>query len=131
MYGLVPAGAVQKPHRPQSIALDFIVDCPSGCYSLLGTQLDDAGQILNPTRIDWTPGSAFITPPGYWHAHYNESSQEAYDDPPQSGTAIRPSRQYILGGGQVDGEQVAQSLGLDFDWFVWRVGNHEFSPFLQ
>ncbi|MFK3774010.1 cupin [Pseudomonas sp. NPDC089406] len=78
MYGLVPAGAVQKPHRHQSIALDFIVDCPPGCYSLVGPQIDDAGNIVNPTRIDWNPGLAFVTPPGYWHAHFNESSQEAF-----------------------------------------------------
>ncbi len=77
MYGLVPAGAVQKPHRHQSLALDFIVDCPPGCYSLVGTQLDEAGEIVNPTRVDWTPGLAFVTPPGYWHAHYNTSDREA------------------------------------------------------
>lgn len=78
MYGIVPAGAVQKPHRHQSIALDFIIDCPAGCYTLVGTQLDDQGNIQNPTRVDWAPGLAFVTPPGYWHAHFNESSEEAF-----------------------------------------------------
>lgn len=78
MYGIVPPGAVQKPHRHQSIALDFIIDCPSGCYTLVGPQLDDDGQIKNPTRVDWSPGLAFVTPPGYWHAHYNESNAEAF-----------------------------------------------------
>ncbi|NIE75931.1 cupin domain-containing protein [Pantoea sp. Ap-967] len=78
MYGIVPPGAIQKPHRHQSIALDFIVDCPEGCYTLVGTQLDDSGQIKNPRRVDWSPGLAFVTPPGYWHAHYNESEAEAF-----------------------------------------------------
>lgn len=79
MYGIVPAGAVQKPHRHQSVALDFIIDCPTGCYTLVGTALDPQGQIVNPTRVDWQPGLAFVTPPGYWHAHYNESlEQDAY-----------------------------------------------------
>ncbi|WP_342650811.1 cupin [Pseudomonas sp. REB1044] len=79
MYGIVPSGAVQKPHRHQSVALDFIIDCPPGCYTLVGTALDDNGQIVNPTRVDWEPGLAFVTPPGYWHAHYNESKdQDAY-----------------------------------------------------
>jgi len=78
MYGILPAGSVQKPHRHQSIALDFIIDAPQGCYTLVGTELDDDGQIRNPTRVDWTPGLAFVTPPGYWHAHYNESGREAY-----------------------------------------------------
>jgi gentisate 1,2-dioxygenase len=78
MYGIVPAGAVQKPHRHQSIALDFIIDCPAGCYTLVGTQVDEQGHIKNPTRVDWEPGLAFVTPPGYWHAHFNESSEEAF-----------------------------------------------------
>ena len=33
MLGLVPAGAVQPPHRHQSVALDLIVDCDPGCYT--------------------------------------------------------------------------------------------------
>ncbi len=78
MYGILPAGSVQKPHRHQSIALDFIIDAPAGCYTLVGTELDANGQIRNPTRVDWTPGLAFVTPPGYWHAHYNEADSEAY-----------------------------------------------------
>lgn len=78
MFGIVPAGAVQKAHRHQSIALDFIIDCPVGCYTLVGTQLDEQGNIVNPTRVDWAPGLAFVTPPGYWHAHFNESSEEAF-----------------------------------------------------
>lgn len=78
MYGILPAGSIQKPHRHQSIALDFIIDCPAGCYTLVGTDLDADGQIRNPVRVDWTPGLAFVTPPGYWHAHYNEADQEAF-----------------------------------------------------
>jgi len=78
MYGILPPGSVQKPHRHQSIALDFIIDCPPGCYSLVGTEVDEHGQIRNPTRVDWAPGLAFVTPPGYWHAHYNESDREAF-----------------------------------------------------
>ncbi|MBD9613613.1 MULTISPECIES: cupin [unclassified Pseudomonas] len=78
MYGILPAGSIQKPHRHQSIALDFIIDCPAGCYSLVGTELDADGQIRNPVRVDWAPGLAFVTPPGYWHAHFNESDQEAF-----------------------------------------------------
>lgn len=78
MYGILPAGSVQKPHRHQSIALDFIIDCPVGCYSLVGTELEADGQIRNPVRVDWAPGLAFVTPPGYWHAHFNESDTEAF-----------------------------------------------------
>lgn len=83
MYGILPAGSIQKPHRHQSIALDFIIDCPEGCYSLVGTELAADGQIHNPVRVDWSPGLAFVTPPGYWHAHFNESDREAFLIPVQ------------------------------------------------
>jgi len=77
MYGTIAAGTEQKPHRHQSIALDYIVDCAPGCYSLLGTDLDADGRIIDPVRVDWEAGCAFVTPPGYWHAHFNESQAEA------------------------------------------------------
>ncbi len=78
MLGLLPKNAVQLPHRHQSVALDLILDCDPGCYTLVGSKLSEKGEIINPARVDWKPYSAFITPPGYWHAHYNESMSEAH-----------------------------------------------------
>lgn len=78
MLGVLPKGAVQLPHRHQSVALDLILDCAPGCYTLVGPRISASGEIINPTRVDWQPYSAFITPPGYWHAHYNESAAEAH-----------------------------------------------------
>ena len=78
MFGVVGPKATQKPHRHQSIALDFISECEAGCYTLVGTDLDAEGNILNPERVNWSPGMVFVTPPGYWHAHYNESGANCY-----------------------------------------------------
>jgi gentisate 1,2-dioxygenase len=78
MYGLVPAGATQAPHRHQSVALDLIIDCDPGCYTLVGSELNADGSIRNPERIVWEAGGVFITPPGHWHAHVNESGRTAY-----------------------------------------------------
>jgi gentisate 1,2-dioxygenase len=78
MYGIVPAGATQAPHRHQSVALDLIIDCSPGVYTLVGTELNDDGSIRNPRRIDWQSGGAFITPPGHWHSHVNESGAAAW-----------------------------------------------------
>jgi len=83
MFGVVPSGAVQKAHRHQSVALDFVADCAPGTYTLVGKQIDAEGAIINPTRVDWQAGMAFITPPGYWHAHYNESNVAAHIIPIQ------------------------------------------------
>ncbi|WP_394840786.1 cupin domain-containing protein [Pendulispora brunnea] len=77
MFGALPAQSEQKPHRHQSIALDFVVDCEPGCYTLVGRELDAQQRIVRPTRVDWKPGMAFVTPPGAWHAHYNESMKPA------------------------------------------------------
>jgi gentisate 1,2-dioxygenase len=77
MLGVVPPGAVQPPHRHQSVALDLIIDCDPGCYTLVGTELNPDGTIRHPRRVDWQPGGAFITPPGHWHAHTNESGRMA------------------------------------------------------
>jgi gentisate 1,2-dioxygenase len=83
MFGVIAPGTVQKPHRHQSIALDFIPGCKPGVYTLVGTELDAEGNIVNPQRVDWTPGMAFVTPPGYWHAHFNESGAAAHVIPLQ------------------------------------------------
>lgn len=83
MFGLLPAGAVQRPHRHQSVALDLILDCEPGCHSLVGARLDDDGDIIDPVRVDWEPGGAFVTPPGLWHAHVNGSGAPAHQFPAQ------------------------------------------------
>jgi gentisate 1,2-dioxygenase len=78
MFGLLPPDQEQRPHRHQSVALDLILDAEPGCYTLLGTRLDGRGNIVNPTRVDWEAGGAFVTPPGLWHAHFNESGAPAH-----------------------------------------------------
>ena len=78
MFGVLKANSMQKPHRHQSIALDFISECKPGCYTLVGTELDGEGNIVDPQRVDWSPGMAFVTPPGHWHAHFNESGANGY-----------------------------------------------------
>jgi gentisate 1,2-dioxygenase len=78
MFGVLPVAAVQAPHRHQSVALDLIITCEPGCYTLVGPELDPSGQIKNPERVDWKAFSAFVTPPGFWHAHFNESGKPAY-----------------------------------------------------
>ena len=73
MFGVLPARSVQLPHHHESVALDLIIDCEPGCYSLIGREIDKDGHIINPKRADWKSGSAFVTPPGLWHSHHNET----------------------------------------------------------
>ena len=78
MFGVLPANEVQQPHRHQSVAIDFAVECQPGCYTLIGKELDKNGEIINPIRADWQSHSVFITTPGYWHSHHNESGVQAH-----------------------------------------------------
>jgi gentisate 1,2-dioxygenase len=79
MVGVLPPRQVQRPHRHQSVAVDLITFSPGpeGCYTLVGDELDSSGAIVDPVRVDWESGGAFITPPGLWHSHHNESDVPA------------------------------------------------------
>jgi gentisate 1,2-dioxygenase len=50
---------------------------------LVGRSIDADGEIIDPLRVDWEPDAAFITPPGLWHAHINESGSPAHIIPVQ------------------------------------------------
>jgi gentisate 1,2-dioxygenase len=78
MFGILPVAAVQAPHRHQSVAVDLVVDAKPGCYTLVGSRLDDQGRIADGERFDWEPHSVFVTPPGLWHSHHNESGHPAH-----------------------------------------------------
>ncbi len=78
MFGILPVGVVQAPHRHQSVAVDFVVDAQPGCYTMVGSKLAADGSIADGERFDWEPHSVFVTPPGLWHSHHNESGQPAH-----------------------------------------------------
>ncbi len=73
----VDVGQIQRPHKHNSTAVDIVISASKGAYTLLGKQVDQEGNIINPQRVDWEAGAAFITPPGLWHGHFNESGQPA------------------------------------------------------
>ena len=77
LYNILPAGATQLPHRHNSVALDFCVTAGENTYTLIGKEIDENGHIIDPIKAVWTPGSVFITPPGWWHSHHNESGENA------------------------------------------------------
>jgi gentisate 1,2-dioxygenase len=83
MFGVISTGTRQLPHRHQSVALDFVVEAKPGAYTLLGEELNEDGTIKDAIRVDWVTGSAFVTPPGYWHEHVNASGADAYVMPIQ------------------------------------------------
>lgn len=77
LYNVLPKGIVQKPHRHNSIAIDYCVAAGENTYTMIGKELDENGQIIDPIKANWVAGSVFITPPGWWHSHHNESAEDA------------------------------------------------------
>lgn len=77
LLNVLPAGVVQMPHRHNSVAVDFCIDAGPNTYTTIGTELGPDGLVKNGHKAMWTPGSVFITPPGWWHSHHNESNKDA------------------------------------------------------
>ncbi len=77
LYNLLPANTKQKAHRHNSIALDYCVFAGKDTYTLIGEKVDSDGNIINPTKAIWKSGSAFVTPPNWWHSHHNDGDENA------------------------------------------------------
>jgi len=77
LMNVLPAQMVQAPHRHNSVALDLCVSAHPGVYTLISKECTPEGSLIDPIRADWNAGSAFVTPPGWWHSHHNESSHDA------------------------------------------------------
>jgi gentisate 1,2-dioxygenase len=109
MFGILPVAAVQAPHRHQSVAVDLVVAARPGCYTLVGSRLDDQGRIADGERFEWEPHAVFVTSPGLWHSHHNESGHPAHILPIQDAGLhtflrtldIRFSRTRAGGGAEV------------------------------
>lgn len=84
LLNVLPANDAQRPHRHNSVAIDLCVSAASsGVYTLMGPELGDDGWVKNPIRCDWKSGGAFVTPPGWWHSHHNETDEAAWVLPMQ------------------------------------------------
>lgn len=78
MFGLLPVGTVQAPHRHQSVAVDLVVDCTPVCSTMVGRMLDAEGRVANGQRFDEHPHAVFVKPPGLRHSQHNESGCPAH-----------------------------------------------------
>lgn len=97
LYNELPPNTIQKPHKHNSVALDLCVKCgdSENIYTLIGDELDENGNIVNPKKVFWREGCMFITPPGLWHSHNNVGNTYAYVLPIQDAGLLLYQR--ILG----------------------------------
>ncbi len=89
---IIPPGMILPPHRHNSVALNLAI---SGCnrgYTLMGRELDARRNIRSPVRVDWADGSAFTTPPMFWHEHHNDGLEEAWLLPVQDAGLVTYGR---------------------------------------
>ena len=84
LLNLLPAHKSHKPHRHNSVALDLCVSAKDdNVYTLMGKELNEDGSIKEPIKMVWKKDTVFVTPPGWWHSHHNESDEEAWVFPVQ------------------------------------------------
>jgi len=97
LYNELPPKTIQKPHKHNSVALDLCIKCSDSenIYTLIGDELDDTGNIINPKKVLWKEGAMFITPPGLWHSHNTVGDTYAYILPIQDAGLLLYQR--ILG----------------------------------
>jgi gentisate 1,2-dioxygenase len=43
----------------------------------MGPELDEQGWVKDPLRIEWQNEGVFVTPPGWYHSHHNDSDEDA------------------------------------------------------
>jgi len=97
LYNELPPNTVQKPHKHNSVAIDLCISCDDSknIYTLIGDELDENCDIINPKKVHWKTGGMFITPPGLWHSHNNTGDTYAYVLPIQDAGLLLYQR--ILG----------------------------------
>jgi gentisate 1,2-dioxygenase len=97
LYNELPPNIIQRPHKHNSVALDLCILCSDteNIYTLIGDELDEDGNIINPTKVNWKQNEMFITPPGMWHSHHNTGNTYAYILPIQDAGLLLYQR--ILG----------------------------------
>ena len=97
LYNELPPHTSQRPHKHNSVALDLCITSKDteNIYTLLGDELNENGDIINPKKIQWIEGEMFITPPGLWHSHHNDGDTYAYILPIQDAGILLYQR--ILG----------------------------------
>lgn len=97
LYNELPPLTKQKVHKHNSIAIDLCIFSPDEkkVYTLVGDNLDENNDIINPEIYYWKSGSIFITCPGKWHSHHNETNEGAYVLPVQDAGLLLYQR--ILG----------------------------------
>lgn len=66
-YQMVKAGETAKSHRHTANALRLVLDTAPGAYT-----------IVDGKKIPMEPGDVLLTPNWAWHAHSNESRENAY-----------------------------------------------------
>lgn len=87
LLNVINGNTIQKPHRHNSIAIDLCTEMNDDdygkIYTLMGENIDDDGNIIEPVKMLWKKNCTFTTPPGWWHSHHNESDNPAWVFPVQ------------------------------------------------
>ena len=109
-----PIGAHSKFHR-HGPGIHVLLLRGTG-YSLMGPDYNDL------VRVDWRPGTMFVPPEGWWHAHFNTGQDSALflaigwgSDKPKPGGKQYVYKSVKLGGDQYEFEDDDAQIHADFE----------------
>ena len=94
LLNVLPGHTTQPPHRHNSVAIDLCISASPGAGVNTGMSLNlsSDGKLIEPQRVQWESGAAFVTPPGFWHEHQNEGAEDAWVLPLQDAGLVTHQR---------------------------------------
>ena len=94
LLNVLPAHTTQPPHRHNSVAIDLCISASPGAYvnTAMSQCLHSDGTLVDPQRVQWESGAAFVTPPGWWHLHENKAKEDAWVLPLQDAGLLTHQR---------------------------------------
>ena len=94
LLNVLPGRTTQPPHRHNSVAIDLCISAaPGGTVNTgMAQNLTSDGKLIEPQRVKWESGAAFVTPPGFWHEHQNNGTDDAWVLPLQDAGLVTHQR---------------------------------------
>jgi gentisate 1,2-dioxygenase len=126
LLNVLPGKTTQPPHRHNSVALDLCISAPGGgrVYTAMSKTMLADGSLLEPVTVSWESGSAFVTPPGWWHSHINEAEGDAWVLPLQDAGLVTHQRilDIRFAPDEMQQHKEGRLTGTSLNYHVARVG---------
>ena len=66
---------VKKPSLTNDSTTIIIQCIDENAYTLISSNIDEGGSLIEPVKMDWKKGSNFVIPPHWWYVHGNDTKK--------------------------------------------------------